>query len=123
MSEKLEQTDPYSNAVLRKLDFLLDEPLSANQRSKLEQALSACKPKTHPVDVRGTLPLHFIRLYYVFLMGRDQRAVEKKVESDLRQRTKPAAYLIYWLVAIWPFYVIAFFIYYVLTNLPNLYTG
>ena len=123
MSEKIERPDPYSIAVLRKLDFLLDEPLSANQKSKLEQALSACKPSAHPVDVRGILPLHFVRLYYVFLLGRDHRAVATKVEADLRQKTKLVANIIYWLVAVWPFYLIAVFIYYILTNLPNLYLG
>lgn len=123
MSKNSEHPDPYSIAVMRKLDYLLDEPLSDNQRSKLEEALSQCKPKAHPVDLRGVLPLHFIRLYYVFLMGRDQRAITSKVDADLRQKTKLLANIIYWLVAFWPFYVILIFVYYVLTHLPTLYSG
>jgi len=120
MSNKSEHHDLYALAVLRKLDQLLDEPLSSNQRAKLEQALSACKPKMHTVDFRGELPLHFARLYYVFLMGLDRRSEAQTVESDLRRQKGPLAHILYWLVALWPLYIVIYFVYFLMTNMPKL---
>jgi len=123
MAKETSQLDAYSYAVMRKLDSNLDEPLSPELRSKLEETLLACKPKTHAVDLRGVLPFHFARLYFVLLMGKDKRHDIIAIEHDNRHKTKFIERVIYWLVNIWPLYVILAFIYFVLTNLPPLFTG
>ena len=123
MPETDTELDAYCHAVLRKLDFIMERPLDPYTASSIEQALIACKPKEHPVDVRGILPLHFSKLYYVVLMGRDARETSTSVDKDFRAKHGPMATAIYWFFALWPFWLIGYFAYYLLGNLPNLYRG
>ena len=120
-------SDAFTSAVMRRIDYFVSqgevEPLSPEQLSIVEKGVSACKPKVHAIDIRGVLPLHFVRLYYVFLMGRDKRSLKQTIAHDVRQRTKPIAHVIFWIFAIWPFYIVAYFIYWILNHLPLLYQG
>ena len=126
MAEKDSHLDVYSHSVLKKLDRIHKDELPDELRSDIEKALVACQPKKHGVDVRGTLPFHFKRLYFVFLLGtdlRDDSVGSADLEHDYRQKTKFIAHLIYWLFALWPLYIIIAFVYFVLNNLPPLFTG
>lgn len=125
--EETQTSDAFTNAVMRKIDYFVSqsdvEQLSPEQRSIIEKGVSECKPKLHAIDIRGVIPLHFVRLYYAFMLGRDQRTLGQTVAYDGRQKTKPIAHLIYWLVAIWPLYVVGYFIYWILNHLPPLFRG
>lgn len=123
MSNPIQQTDSYSKALLDKFDQINAEPLSAVQRDNLEKAILAVKPKKHVLDVRGVLPFHFARLYYGFYIGKDQRTLALSVGENLRTKPTIFAQAIYWIVAIWPLYLITWFIYFILNNLPTLYRG
>ena len=123
MAEELSHLDTYSRLVMQRLEKIHKRELPSEIRANFEEALLACQPKRHGVDIRGVLPFHFARLYFVFLLGHDKRSDSLDTGIDCRQKTKPIAHVIYWLVALWPLYLILFFVIFILSNLPPLFTG
>lgn len=122
LSEKTQTPDAFSRAVLRKIDYFISQseidPFSADQITIIEKGVISCQPKTHPIDIRGVLPFHFFKFFYVVLMGHDKRKATQTTADDVRQTTKPLAHVIYWVTAIWPFYVAAYFGYWILNHMP-----
>ncbi len=114
----------FTRAVMSKIDYHLSQselkPFSPDQLAIIEKGISACQPKTHAIDVRGVLPFHFMKIFYVFLLGHDQRGTKETFTFEGRQETKPLAHVVYWAIAIWPFYVVTYFIYWILNHLPPL---
>ncbi len=85
--EKL-KIDPYTHAVLQKLGVDTLNSFTEEQRQKLIESISACRPlQKHPVDLRGVISLFFVRFYFVILMGRDRRKQTKQVEVHRRKTT------------------------------------
>ncbi len=85
--EKLE-IDPYTHAVLQKLGLDTLNSFTEEQRKKLIESISACRPlQKHPIDFRGSFSLFFFHFYFVFLMGRDSRKKTKMMEIGRRHRT------------------------------------
>ncbi|HRU04145.1 MAG TPA: hypothetical protein P5137_00045 [Candidatus Brocadiia bacterium] len=84
---KRDPGNAYADSVLRRIDPMVMATLAPAQRSALREAISGAQPETkHKVDIRGIIPLFFIRLYFVFLMGRDRRSRAAKTEFDRRKK-------------------------------------
>ena len=85
--EKL-KIDPYTHAVLQKLGVDTLNSFTEEQRQKLIESISACRPlQKHPVDLRGVISFFFVRFYFVILMGRDKCKKTKQVEINRRKTT------------------------------------
>jgi len=85
--EKL-KIDPYTHAVLQKLGVDALNSFTEEQRQKLIESISACRPlQKHPVDLRGVISFFFVRFYFVILIGRDKRKKTKQVEVSRRKTT------------------------------------
>ncbi|RJP30462.1 MAG: hypothetical protein C4527_09810 [Candidatus Omnitrophota bacterium] len=64
----------FADVIFQRLDPQIRSSLTDAQIAALTKTLTECGPlKKHPVNLRGTIPLFFVRLYFVFLMGIDQR--------------------------------------------------
>ncbi|MBF0225109.1 MAG: hypothetical protein HQK76_06610 [Desulfobacterales bacterium] len=77
--------------VLKNIDPEIFKTFSPIQISEIKKAIYphvSKKKKKHAVDVRGTIPLIFIRLYFVILVGIDQRSSSMKIKAD--RRLKPS---------------------------------
>jgi len=112
-------SERYTAALMRKIDTMLGEPLSPQQRKDIVEAIAVFQTRKHPIDLRGVLPLHFARLYFVLLMGKDRRSEAAAKEHELRQHHHIVARALSILVMLWPLYLFLGFIYYVLTALPH----
>jgi len=112
-------SERFTAALMRKIDTMLGEPLSPQQREEITQAILGFQTRKHPIDLRGVLPLHFARLYFVLLMGKDRRSAEAAKEHELRQHPHYVARAISILVMLWPLYLFFGFGYYVITAFPH----
>ena len=54
------------------------ESFTETQRAILADAARQCQFKTHPVDIRFSLPLIFKRFYFVLLGGPERRSPERR---------------------------------------------
>lgn len=80
--------DPYTHAVLQKLGVDTLNSFTEEQREKLIESISACRPlQKHPVDLRGVVSFFFVRFYFVVLVGRDRRKKTKLEEVSRRKKT------------------------------------
>ena len=79
-------TDPFTHHVYMSIDERTRATFTPKQVHAIETAIRANKPyQKHPFDLRGTLPLFFIRLYFVVLMGRDKRQPTRQKEAARRR--------------------------------------
>lgn len=119
MTNQSPSSDHYIAAIMRKIDQMLGEPLTPQQRQEVMEAIAVFKARKHPIDIRGVLPLHFDQFYFVLLMGKDRRVGEAAKDHELRQRPHFIGRVIAVLVMFWPLYLIVGFGYYVVTALPH----
>ncbi len=82
MPDQPQSPNHYTLALMRKIDHMLKEPLSPMQRKEIEEAIHVFSSRKHPISLRGVLPLHFARLYFVLLMGKDRRVGEAVKDHD-----------------------------------------
>lgn len=61
------------------------DSFSADQLGHLDKAMSDSRHVIHPVDIRGTLNIWRFRYYFVFLAGRDRRALSRRQEKLFRR--------------------------------------
>lgn len=81
--------DPFSDSVLKKINPEIKATLSKKQMHAFISALkSSQRGKKHSIDIRGLIPLFFVRFYFVFLMGRDTRRYTICLEDDRRKRSQ-----------------------------------
>ena len=81
-------SDPFTHHVYESIDAKIRATFTPRQVYAIETAIRANKPyQKHPVDVRGTVPLFFLRLYFVILLGRDKRQPTRDKESRRRKHT------------------------------------
>lgn len=84
-----QQIDPYSDSVLKKIDPEIKGSFTKRQIDAVINALeSSQQEKKHAIDIRGLIPLFFVRYYFVFLMGRDTRRHTSCLENDRRKRSQ-----------------------------------
>lgn len=107
------KVDAYMHSVLERIDPAVRSSFSHEQLSALKEALSSGKPdKKHPLNIRLTIPLVFASYYLVLFGGRDKRRVTKRVESELRQKTKTASGFVIFLIALISFLIVIFLLLY-----------
>lgn len=83
---KRNSSSAFTYHVLSKVDPQIMESLTQNQLKAIHDAIAAqAILSRHPFDVRGTIPLFFIRYYFVVLMGRDMRP-KTRVREHYRRR-------------------------------------
>lgn len=81
-------TDAFTLHVYNSIDEDIRNTFTPRQVHAIETAIRANKPyQKHPFDVRGVIPLYFLKLYFVVLMGRDKRSATKNREAKRRVRT------------------------------------
>ena len=79
--------DPYVENVLRNVREDVARTLKPEQWQGIREALqTAHTPTRHLVDVRFVVPLYFVRLYCVLLLGRDRRRRVARILYDRRRR-------------------------------------
>ena len=85
---EMEKTiNPLTERILNRVDKEIYKSFSHEQRIEIENAIDSFwqKGNSHAVDMRGMIP--FTRVYFVFLMGTDQRAKGKKLFGVPRSGT------------------------------------
>jgi len=89
MTIKIDQhTDAFTHHVYESIDVNVRATLTPTQVHAIETAIRANKPyQKHPFDLRGVIPLFFMRMYFVVLMGRDKRQPILDKEAQRRHKT------------------------------------
>lgn len=83
-----DEVDAFTLHVMSKIEPQVLKSLNLVQLESIRSAISANAPfKRHPVDIRMVLPLFFVRLYCVVLIGSDSRSAQRTLESQRRQTT------------------------------------
>ena len=88
MAIKIDQyTDAFTYHVYNQIDPKIRATFTPTQVTAIENAIRASKPfQKHPVDMRGTFPLYFMRVYFVILMGRDKRTQTRNKEEKRKHK-------------------------------------
>lgn len=82
------EVDAFTLHVMSKIEPQVLKSLNLVQLESIRSAISANAPfKRHPIDIRVVIPLFFVRLYCVLLIGRDSRATQRTLENQRRQTT------------------------------------
>jgi len=118
MTIKIDQyTDAFTHHVYQSIDSDVRATLTPRQVHAIETAIRANKPfQKHPVDLRGTFPLFFMRLYFVILMGRDKREPTKNKEANRRKRAALSSAVLSVYILICMFIPIGFLALYILKS-------
>ena len=112
---KEDSVDAFSHHVLSQIDPAVYHSLTPRQLSEITQAIRSSRPlKKHVVDIRGAIPLFFVRYYFVFLMGRDRREAVVGAETGRRKRWDLAAGLGFLTIFILPLFLTLFLFLYVM---------
>ncbi|MEE2730644.1 MAG: hypothetical protein VYA55_07450 [Pseudomonadota bacterium] len=87
MSINIDQhTDAFTHHVYQQIDPAVRSTFTPRQVTAIENAIRASRPyQKHPIDLRGTFPLYFVRIYFVLLMGRDKRSQTRNQEERRRR--------------------------------------
>jgi len=79
--------DPFTLHIMGNIDADVFKTLNILQIEAIKQAVAAAKPyKKHPVDLRLTFPLFFVKLYMVLLIGRDRRCATRNKEDARKKK-------------------------------------
>ena len=84
------EINPIAEKILAETDPSILETLSPEQLTGIRASIDKNMPqkKKHAMDVRGTIPFFFGRIYFVISFGKDKRKKEKKdVPFELRTKT------------------------------------
>ena len=107
----------FVDSVVKRIDPKARESLTPEQLLSIREAIHSCRPlEHHPVTVRGTLPLFFVRYYFVFFMGQDRRTSIQKVEIKRRHHGIFAGGLLMLLVGFSPVILLVLFLFYLLKS-------
>jgi len=80
--------DPFTYHVMERIDPKVRASLTPAQLSAIKEAIRANRPsQKHPIDIRGIIPVFFVRYYFVILSGRDRRLYTKRIEDKRRWLT------------------------------------
>ncbi|MCG8670878.1 MAG: hypothetical protein MI867_15815 [Pseudomonadales bacterium] len=88
MTIKIDQyTDAFTHHVYQQIDPKVRVTFTPSQVTAIENAIRASRPyQKHPIDMRGVIPLYFLRVYFVLLMGRDKRSQTRNKEEFRRKK-------------------------------------
>ena len=90
MGEENEKKNPIAEKILAQIDPAILKTFSQDQLTAIRNSIYQNLPpkKKHSLDVHGTIPLLFRRIYFVFSSGKDERQKdEKDVAFELRAKT------------------------------------
>jgi len=90
MGENFEKNNPIVEKILNQIDPAILKTFSQEQLTAIRTSIYQNLPskKKHSLEVRGTIPLFFRRIYVVFFSGKDERKKdEKDVPFELREKT------------------------------------
>lgn len=79
-----DQAEIMAENTVRQIHPLIYASFTPKQLEAIRTAIKTSLPKKHAIDFRGIIPLFFMRLYFVFLLGRDSQQTTDHVESDRR---------------------------------------
>ncbi|MBW1903343.1 MAG: hypothetical protein JRJ20_17225 [Deltaproteobacteria bacterium] len=95
--------DPFTYHVLERIDPKVRASLTPAQLSAIKKAIAGSRPlKKNPIDIRGIVPLFFIRYYFVFISGRDKRLYTKRLEKKRRWLTSLSGGLTLFILGVAP---------------------
>ena len=90
---------------------------SETQIQAIHNAVRLAMPfKKHPVDVRGLIPVFFMRFYFVLLMGRDRRTQTRELEASRGRKASLLVNIIFILIAASPLILILIIVLYILKS-------
>ena len=80
VSSNTSQMDEAVSNILQRMPQNVAESFTEEQLSHLHSALGARSWKKHPVDLRTTFPVPFVksRIYLVLLLGRNRRELSRR---------------------------------------------
>ncbi|MGV6859179.1 MAG: 3-phosphoshikimate 1-carboxyvinyltransferase [bacterium] len=78
------QQSPFLKKMLAQMPQDVRASFSSDQLNHLTRALGDSRHVIHPVDLRWTFNFWRFNYYFVFLAGRDRRALTRKQESFFR---------------------------------------
>jgi ABC-type Fe3+ transport system permease subunit len=87
--KKEKEVDAYTQHVMSNIPSEVFNTLNLLQIQAIESAIGKNAPfRKHPMDIRGTISLFFIRFYFVLLIGRDRRYTSREKEGRRRQKAR-----------------------------------
>ncbi|WGO98771.1 hypothetical protein QFX18_01685 [Saccharophagus degradans] len=93
MSKKI---DAYTQHVMSRIDPDVFKTLNIVQLEAIRTAISANAPfRQHSIDLRGTIPLYFSKLYFVFLIGKDRRSDTRNKENMRIKASKGISFVMF----------------------------
>ena len=119
-------TDPFTYHVMERIDPKVRASLTPAQLSAIKEAISASRPlKNHPIDIRGIIPVFFVRYYFVFLSGRDRRSSTRRLEEKRQWLTSLSGGLMLFFLGLAPLILILVLVLYLIkcTMGINIMTG
>jgi len=90
MEENQETNNPIAEKILTQIDPAILKTFSQEQLAAIRTSIYQNLPpkKKHVLDVHGTIPLIFRRIYFAFYSGIDERQKDEKgVAYELRAKT------------------------------------
>ena len=108
-------TDPFTYHVMERIDPKVRASLTPAQLSAIKEAISASRPlKNHPIDIRGIIPVFFVRYYFVFLSGRDRRSSTRRLEEKRQWLTSLSGALMLFFLGVAPLILILVLVLYLI---------
>lgn len=101
------RTDPFIKRILGRMSSENRDSFTEDQLISLKSVLSGQKWEKHPLDIRGVLRFWRWSYYYVFIAGKETRALSRRQEQVTR-----TAYA---------FFIFGFFVFSTLLGLVTLY--
>jgi hypothetical protein len=102
------QIDAFTYYIISNIDTAVLNSLSSKQLSSIKEAIKGSQPtKKHSVDIRGVINLFFIRYYFIFLMGRDQRISTQEIETERRENMALIWNFVFIIFVLSPFILLA----------------
>jgi len=99
--------DPFTYHVMERIDPKVRASLTPVQLSAIKAAIRANRPlDKHPIDIRGIIPVFFVRYYFVFMSGRDRRLYTKRLEEKRRWLTSLSGGLTLFILGVAPLILI-----------------
>ncbi len=107
--------DPFTYHVMERIDPKVRASLTPAQLSAIKEAISASRPlKNHPIDIRGIIPVFFVRYYFVFLSGRDRRSSTRRLEKKRQWLTSLSGGLMLFFLGLAPLILILVLVLYLI---------
>jgi hypothetical protein len=106
--------DPFADNIIERIDPKVRASLTPNQLSAIVTAIRDPNTKKYPIDVRGVLPLFFARYFFVFLVGRDKRALRGRTEELRRHHASWIGVILFALFISVPFLLVLLLFLYLL---------